>query len=124
MKTLLMAVAVAGMLGSGSALADGNKLLEDCQSYIRADASNTELSADEALGIGHCLGLVEGVMKTMIMKNISLPKGLRLCFPENIIGSGQAARIVEKFLRENPSVLHKDGAFLTMIAFDKAFPCK
>lgn len=57
MKAWMMVAGLVGMLGGGSALADGNKLLEHCQQAIRAIDKTTNPS-DEALFVGRCLGMI------------------------------------------------------------------
>ena len=122
MKTMLMATGLAGLMVSGSATAaNGNKLLEECQAYIRADETN-KLDDDDLMGIGHCLGFVEGVYMTLQIKSLSLP--VKPCFPENGLMNGQSARIFVKYLKAHPEDLHKDATYLLNRAYDKAFPCK
>ncbi|WP_223592418.1 Rap1a/Tai family immunity protein [Pseudomonas sp. A-R-19] len=124
MKTLLMAVAVAGMLGSGAAMAmDGNELLEGCQAMIQTDDTGEAPPVNLIIGAGQCLGIVEGVRMTMFYLNGSLPEAARVCFPKGVT-TGQGARVVVKYLKDNPEELHEDATSLIFFAYHKAFPCK
>jgi hypothetical protein len=123
MKAWVMVTGLVGILGSGSALADGNKLLENCQQAVRAIDKTTNPS-DEALFVGRCFGMVEGVRNTMVILNSALPDKIKVCFPKNGIDNGQAVRIVDKFLRDNPAMLDQPDTFLIMVAFKQAYPCK
>jgi hypothetical protein len=116
-------VALVASVGCGQATADGNKLLGDCQQAVRAMDKTTNPS-DEALFVGRCFGMVEGVRNTMGILNSGLPENMKVCFPKNGIDNGQAIRIVDKFLRDNPAMLDKPDAYLTMAAFKQAYPCR
>jgi hypothetical protein len=124
MKTgMAAAIALAGMLVSGAALADGNKLLEVCQQAVRAMDKVPTPSID-LLGVGRCIGMVEGVRNTMVIFKSALPDNLKVCFPKQGINNGQATRILEKFLHDNPAMLDQDETFLTIVAFKQAYPCE
>lgn len=101
--------------------ADGNKLLEQCNDAVR---SMDKEGGGSDLNIGYCIGVVRGVYNTLAVLNALLAPKVRLCAPEGGITNGQGARIVLQYLRENPSQLHEDDVFLTMMAFKKAYPCK
>jgi hypothetical protein len=121
MNAWIGAVALVGLMTSGVAIAvDGNQLLRACKEAIRDSDGERDTSG---VDIGYCLGLVNGVMNTMdTMNNYLLPKE-KTCFPEGLMNK-QGARIVAKYLEEHPASLHRDGAFLTMAAFQNAYPCK
>lgn len=123
MKAWIGAVALVGALASGAVLADGNKLLEQCQQAVRAMDKVTTPSID-LLGVGRCMGMVEGVRNTMVIFKSALPDNLKVCFPKQGIDNGQAARILEKFLHDNPAMLDQNETFLTIVAFKQAYPCE
>lgn len=123
MKAWIGAVALAGMLGSGAAMAggnpwDGNALLGECQSAIRL-LDNVRKPSDSDYDSGICLGQVAGVRFMMSDSGIN-----SACFPEGGISNAQATRIVVKYLEDNPAILHVDGQFLVVQALHNAFPCK
>lgn len=124
MKTeVAAAIALAGMLASGGAMADGNKLLEQCQQAVRA-MDNIPTPSIDLLGVGRCLGMVEGVRNTMVIFKSVLPDNMKVCFPKQGIDNGQATRILEKFLHDNPAMLDQNDTFLTIVAFKQAYPCE
>ncbi|PYY69968.1 hypothetical protein CRX42_13765 [Pseudomonas jessenii] len=121
MKAWVGAVALMGMLGSGAAMAagwDGNTLLGECQSAIRL-LDNVRKPSDSDYDSGMCLGQVAGVRYMM-----SDSGDYSACFPEGGISNTQAARIVVKYLKDNPAILHNEGRFLILLAFHNAYPCK
>lgn len=122
MKAWIAAAALIGTLASGGAMADGNKFLENCQDVVKKmDDENSEIL--NPMGMGYCYGMLEGVRTTLMVVNEALPLKSRFCFPKVGINNGQAARIVTKYLRDNPAKLHLPEAFLVISAYQKAFPC-
>ncbi|EJN22046.1 hypothetical protein PMI36_03329 [Pseudomonas sp. GM79] len=121
MKAWIGAVALVGVLGCSQAMAgDGNQLLRACKEAVRdADGERVNSGVD----IGYCLGLVNGVMSTMVTMNEYLLPKEKTCFPAGLMNQ-QGARIVAKYLQEHPASLHRDGAFLAMAAFQNAYSCK
>lgn len=118
------AFAIAVALTSTEAAADGNALLTQCQLVLKVvDGGRVDRTTD-MVGAGQCLGMVEGVRNTLTILNTGLPGDYRVCFPDDGISNGQAARIVVKFLKEHPEILNKDSTFLSMLAFKQAYPCK
>ncbi|MBR7196473.1 Rap1a/Tai family immunity protein [Pseudomonas sp. 14A] len=121
MKAWMAAVAMAGALASGGVMADGNKLLDACQAAIRF---NDTKKADEEVSIGYCLGLMQGVRSLIMYTNTGIPIENQTCLPLSGISNGQAARVVVKYLKENPEQLHQDEGILTLLVLKHAFPCK
>lgn len=122
MNAWMAVAALAVMVGcNGAYAADGNELLLQCQATVKRLDGDTSV---DRLDVGLCLGMVEGVRTMMIIDNEALPANLKNCLPEQGINNGQAARIVAKFLQENPAVLHLPAVDLTRYALMHAFPCK
>lgn len=117
----MASIALAGMVVSGGAMADGNELLEDCQASIR---SMEHTSNSDPFGNGQCYGVTEGVLNTMVALSPQLPKESRICLPDEGIKGGQAVRVVYKYLQDNPALLHLEGTTLVNFAFRRAYPCK
>lgn len=115
-------VVLAGAFASGSAMADGNNLLTQCQAAIRFINNNND-STNE-FGQGKCLGVVSAVVGLTMVFNDKLPKESKVCFPKDGITNGQSIRIVVKFLQDTPSLLHMPDEVLTKIALERAYPCK
>ncbi|MNO49574.1 hypothetical protein D3C76_399290 [compost metagenome] len=122
MKAWIGVVVLVGTLASGSAIAqDGNKLLDYCQAAIRFDDTK---KVDEEVSIGYCLGLMQGVRSLIVYTNTGIPIEKQTCLPLSGISNGQTARVVVKYLKENPEQLHQDEGILTLLALRHAFPCK
>jgi hypothetical protein len=129
MKTWIRVVALvsslAGMLGSGVAMAangDGNELLKMCQyatRYMDNEKVNTNLFEQ-----GRCIGIVEAVIGVTLYRNDVVPTNFKVCFPESGITTGQGVRVLVKWLKENPAILNEDNVLLTMSAFADTYPCK
>ena len=77
--------------GCGLAKVGGNSLLAQCQASIRFMNDSSEAYK---FGQGKCLGIVEAVMGTAIVRNNQLSKESRVCFPEVGITSGQAFELL------------------------------
>lgn len=125
MKALLMTVAMVGMLCSGSVVADftgGNALLAQCQGvlpYVTGD----QIKCGPSVAEGMCVGLVEGVLKTMQSLNSHLSSEFKTCFPERPVTVGEAVQIVVDYLRTT-ELKDTDDATLAMFAIQDAYPCK
>ena len=119
---LLRTVVAAGLLSFPlQLLADGNELLAQCTD---AEHFLNTREVRDAVSIGTCIGMVQGVQNTMIYLNRSIDKSLRLCWPEQGINNGPAVRILVQYLRNNPEKLHEDEVLLAMLAFNKAYSCR
>jgi len=101
------------------AMADGNELLSGCQKIINAQDTQKWLSPDDSYVGGNCLGVV----RTVASLGRELPADLQSCTPPGI-PTTQAVRVIVKWLKENPSVLNHDAAFLAAEALKESFPCK
>ena len=122
MKAWIGAIALVGLLVSGSAVAlDGNGLLSACQTTIRYSEGAKDVSP---VDVGQCTGIVEGVEGAVIILNDSVKPGMKTCYPANGTTNIQKARIVVKYMLEHPEQLHLPAAALTLIAYAGAFPCK
>jgi hypothetical protein len=128
MKTGLMAVALValvGMLGCGSAMAeggDGNELLRQCQYYIKL-ADGGAVRTDVHFDAGECSGFVEGVVASTFFYSNDLKKDEKFCVPGTVTYS-QSVRVVVKYLKDNPKQLNKSRTGLVWAALKDAYPCK
>lgn len=112
-------IVTTSFLLSSTLLANGNDLLHDCliaEKYIDTESMPNVL---EALSIGNCLGLGQGVRNSMQL----IDDKKRACFPNNGIVNTQATRIIVSYLKKNPGKLHKSEVFLIMRAYMDAYPC-
>lgn len=125
MKALLMAVALVGILCSGTVVAGftgGNVLLTQCQGVLPYVAG-VEIKGGPTVAEGMCVGFVEGVLKTMQSLNSNLPSEFKTCFPERPVKVGEAVQAVVDYLRAT-ELKNTDDATLAMFAIQDAYPCK
>lgn len=116
-------VALASLLVNGQAYAKEEVgLLAQCNDVIRfMDHKELNLNASPAMGL--CVGMVEGVLKTMRSMNSKLPKAFQTCFPRREITNDEAVRVVVKYIRES-ELTDTDDAMLAMFAIQEAYPCE
>lgn len=121
MKAWIAAVALGTMMVSAAACAtDGNDLLSECNTAIRAMDKNTQVDYD----VGHCLGIIQGVLGTASLMGRTAPKNMRVCLPKSGVKGQQAIRVTVKFLEANPKLLNEDASMLILLALTDAFPCQ
>jgi len=92
---------------------DGNHLLRRCKEAAVAVERASWKDSHEAFDAGFCHGIIEGVVYT---SNAS-------CVPDDGTAD-QMARVVIKFLQDNPEKLNLNDAVLVELALSKAFPCQ
>ena len=90
-------------------------IYEGIQSGRQADVTN-----DETLGMGYCLGLILGIkfLAGAATKNTAYP----ICVPDNA-PSGQVLSVVLRYLRNHPQKLNDNFLYLIMDALLEAWPC-
>lgn len=114
-------IALVMSLGSGQAMANGNELLQACQSAVRyIDSDGKDGDAYKA---GYCFGVINGVSSLQGLTNQSLPKQARTCLPAQEVSVLQAARIAVKFMTANPEKLNLDDGAVVLLALQRAYPC-
>lgn len=120
----MVAIALASVTMSGlasGAVPDGNRLLGACQAVVKyMDGDKSTNSYD----FGYCVGIVEATEGSLIILDEALSRDYKTCFPSDPTSNGQKARIVVKFLQENPALLNKPATYLAMLAYKSAYPCK
>jgi hypothetical protein len=109
-----LAAVATSILISGPAPASeftGNKLQAHC-----ADQSDT--------GRLICVFFLQGLVAGIEAGDGSKQKDPRIwCFPEGATLK-QGRLVVEKYMRENPQMLHQDAAVVAVSALMLAFPCR
>lgn len=109
----------AGVFASEQSLRyDGNELLRQCQDALSDNADSVNL-----LNTGMCFGTITGVSDTVVGLQASKVMSPILCIPDGVT-TGQMARIVVKYLEENPKDLNLKGATLAFAAIVTTYPCK
>jgi Rap1a immunity proteins len=129
MKSAILLVTAMCLCSVASAQdADGNLLLKHCNVAIRFVDAPTSVTSQEAESGMYCMGLVRGIVDTVMLwqesdkafKNRVSPG--RPCLTTEIKTS-QAVRIVVKYLNDHPEQLHHDDSLLVVVALKTAFPC-
>jgi hypothetical protein len=109
-----VAVLATGIFISGPAPASeftGNKLQAHC-----SDQSD--------MGKLICVTFLQGLVAGIEAGDGSKQKDPRIwCFPEGATLK-QGRLVVEKYMQENPQILHQDAAVVAVSALMLAFPCK
>jgi hypothetical protein len=85
-------------------------------------ADGGDLTAEETVQSVWCVGYVSGILDGLAImrwKGGTTP----VCLPTDGVENEQAVRIVVKFLRENPKMLHETGRSLVVAALGEAFAC-
>lgn len=115
---------VSGLLAlcfSAVALADGNKLLLECQDGITSMSGGV---ATNPVGIGHCVGVLQATMDTLDLFHEAGGTPKLVCVPEGGIPMIQSMRIVVQALEEHPQSLHLNESVLVVSALKNAFTCQ
>ncbi len=116
---------VASIQAPTSVRLDGNELLRMCNAAVRLD-NGSDLNPGETLKAFSCLSYLSGFTDGYVLAVSLSERGYKrtLCPPTEGIETSQAARIVAKWLKENPRVLHERARTSILIALSKAFPCE
>jgi hypothetical protein len=72
LKVWIAGIALVGALASGVVQADGNSLLKQCQAAVRFMNNANDSTND--FGQGKCLGIVEAVIATTVIRNEQMPR--------------------------------------------------
>jgi hypothetical protein len=109
-------------LASGAQM-NGTQILHDCTS-LTTPGVHTEL---ESINSGHCIGMVRGVMETLIVWETTDTKHVgdayHGCIPPEV-GVSQAVAVVKKYLNDHPEKLHLGDSVLVRVALVEGFPCR
>jgi hypothetical protein len=116
---------VAPLALAASQTGTGHELYQNCKESINASGRNTIPPGTDMLSVGLCLGLIEGVKKTIaILQTGMSTRDTQVCWPESGLTNGQGALIVINYLDRNPARLSEDQTRVVILAFKDAYPCK
>jgi len=96
-------------------------LLAQCKLVVQ-NMDNPSLHYAPSVSDGLCVGMVEGVLKTMGALNPMLPKEFQTC-PHREIPVSEAIKVVVAYLTES-ELTETDDATQAMFAIQEAYPCK
>jgi hypothetical protein len=94
----------------------GNKLIGPCQRWASDKKVPDPIDAFDQ-------GVCAAVVSTVYYYGSVLPAEIRFCRPEGA-NTGQALRIVVKYLTDNPAITDRDLRELAVEALQKAWPCR
>ena len=130
MKYLLLLIAASFIITAAPARAvkrSGNDLLIDCSNLIKTESLEL-VSRDHVLGMGYCIGIIDGLVTfnyvyESVLQREGMTNFVQLCLPQRISTRTLATTIV-KYLEDNPSQLHNAGQALAAQALVAKYPCK
>jgi hypothetical protein len=102
---------------------EGARLLRACGAAVKQQ-DGLKISDEELADSLWCIGYVMGFLDALAVSNSTASARQLVCLPRQGITNDQAVRIVVKYLRENPGVLHESSRASVFIALAKAFPCR
>jgi hypothetical protein len=120
-----IALAVLSLLASHAVVSpppDGSELLRACTATV-VQADGGQLTVEQSVQSIWCSGYVGGFLDGLAVMGW---KGgsAKVCLPREGIENDQAIRIIVKYLRDNPAMLHQSGRVLIVVAIAEAFRCK
>jgi hypothetical protein len=129
MKRLLLMTAVFVMVTAVPAMAvkrTGNDLLVDCGNLISTESIES-VSKEKLLGIGYCIGLIDGLVTfnyvyEAVLEGEVNSKMVQMCLPQRI-STRQSAEVIVKYLEDNSGRLTQSGQALAAQALVTAYPC-
>jgi len=105
---------------------DGNKLFTQCSKAVAmteaTEEAGRQFSTEDYVQASFCLGYLSGFLDMNTLCQLTTGNRVVFCVPRGVL-SGQAARVVVKYLQEHTEKLHEDGVTLIMLALKAAFPC-
>jgi hypothetical protein len=131
-RILTIGAVVVALLYSPSARSqeklDGNSLLDRCSDVVKY-IDNPKANGDDYKG-AYCLGFIAGMEEAREAVAMSYSKTyeeytkidvLGIKVPENV-SYGQIARVLVKWLQDNPKHLHESASLVYVLAMRDAFP--
>jgi len=102
---------------------DGNDLLRGCKYIVRQD-NGEELNGYEMVQTTFWLGYISGYTDSKIIQEVFCGKIGPYCLPSKGLENQQIARIIIKYLENNPEKLHTSARLLIGGTLCKYFPCE
>ncbi len=129
MKKLVILVSLLAVMTAVSAMAvqrSGNDILVDCSNLTKTESTES-LSKEKILGVGYCIGLIDGLVTFNYVYDTVLQlegqnDAIQMCLPERI-STRQMAKVIVTYLEANPGRLQESGQALAAQALVTAYPC-
>lgn len=124
MKRFMQALMLIIITNNAQAALTGNQLLESCELFLNKNAHDKTSYFLQ----GNCIGYLGGFSDMNLVYRALMFAGARsgeafYCMPKGL-PIEQQARIVVKFLKDNPPTLHLPVAVLVNKAYSNAYPCE
>ena len=100
---------------------DGNDLLSRCLPLVKILDGDIDRSAKEMTNAHRCLDYLSGFLDGFRVAR-DVPS-VNICTPKEGVQGGQTARIVVRYLQQNPAKIHESARVSISVAMAKAFPC-
>jgi hypothetical protein len=115
-------------LGNTVALENTTQLLEKCKLAIVVTTNPSELENtgfSSGADLGFCFGYLRGMSDAALAAQLDPDslEAIKSCRPPDV-DNGQLARVLIKFLEDDPEFLHYGMIFATALALNQAFPCE
>lgn len=133
LRHFLLCVAIGTQFAASPALAvteddfllkDGSALLAVCGEFVATmDRGERNISDKELTSMVACTSYTRGFSHGVAVMSKEPEQGNGYCVDPSVSG-GQIARVVVKYLRENPQILHFHPGVLVDRALREGFPCK
>jgi hypothetical protein len=114
---------------SASVVGNGHNLKMDCAEVVRYanQGFGSTLEAD-GLSLGYCLGQIRALLVVLSVSSLQMYRGtnkpkIEACLPERTT-SGDAVRVVMRYLERHPDELREPGSLLALYALSEAYPCE
>lgn len=128
-KHYVIITALAAAMKTSTAMAverSGNDLLVDCTNLIETESIES-VSEDHLLGMGYCIGIIDGfVTFNYIYESVLRAEGnidfLQMCLPQRI-STRRLAEVIVAFITEHPDQRHNSGQALAAQALIAEYPC-
>jgi hypothetical protein len=114
------------LLPSFAAAETGSDLQRDCSVALKV-FNNEQVTGEESIKVGHCIGFVTGVMQTASLRNAGASNSqskdalAQACAPLDIPVE-QVVRMALKRLESNPQELQNDAAMILLHTMNEGFP--
>ena len=104
----------------------GHDLLIDCRNLVETEAIET-VEKEKLLGMGYCIGLIDGLITfNYVYEAVLEQEGdaeiVQMCLPARL-STRQSAKVIVKYLEDNPDRMDESGQALAAQALVDAFPC-
>jgi hypothetical protein len=123
MKFTVIAMFLCLLPVASRAQTNGTSILHDCTS-LTTPGVHTDL---ESMNSGYCLGMVRGVMETLMVWEVTDDRHVgdanHGCIPIEVTVS-QAVAVIKKYLNDHPEKLHMGDSVLVRVALVEGFPCR